>query len=243
MKKLVLAAAVAMAFVPASLVMADEGEGYLTDQIFLNLTKEGWVTTDSARVFVHFDITQQKETATELKTEIMKSLSKLSSTAVWHVTSSRESKDRTGLTRWSVGAEARIEEKSISGLSDRAEDAGRPGFKMRISHVDYSPSLEETERLRSELRTKIYEEAQKEAARLNKVITGREYRIYSVDFSQMNGPVRSPRMEMRAQPMIAKSMDSGVSSVKGGGEGAQLPVSRKHSLSAHIVLTSTAAKK
>lgn len=243
MKKLVLTAAVAMALVPASIAMADEGEGYLADQIFLNLTKEGWVTTDSARVFVHFDITQQKETATELKTEIMKSLSKLSSTAVWHVTSSRESKDRTGLTRWSVGAEARIEEKSISGLADRAEEAGRPGFKMRVSHVDYSPSLAETEKLKSELRTKIYEEAQQEAARLNKVISGREYRIYSVDFSQMGGPLRNPRMEMRAQPMMAKSMDSGVSSGKAGGAGAQLPVSRKHTMSAHIVLTSTAAKK
>ncbi len=242
MKAFILATLTCLMLTPALSVSAGEDQGMVQDQITLNVIKEGWVTTKSARVYVHFDITQQQETAAQLKNQIMESLKKLAPEPDWHITSSRESKDRTGLNRWNVSAEARVAEKSISGLADRAEQAGRPGFKIRISQVDFSPSLAETQKLMGDLRSEIYAEARAEADRLNAALPGRKYRVWMVDFTG-NGQVA----RTVAVPMVAKAqrmeMDSG-SSYGGGSSGsAELAVSRRHTLSAMVILTSEPADK
>ncbi|MEP3247920.1 MAG: SIMPL domain-containing protein [Sneathiella sp.] len=242
MKKFVLATVAVLMLIPVTMASADNVQKNMNDQIILNVTKEGWVTTKSARVFVNFDITQQKETAAQLKNQIVESLQKLAPEPTWHITSSRESKDRTGLNRWSVTAEARVAENSISGLSDRAEQAGRPGFKMRISQVDFSPSLAETEKLRGELRTKIYVEAKAEADRLNAAIPGRSYRVWMVDFAQNNGYRRAAPVQMMAKS-ARMEMDSSASGYGSESQAAELAVSRRHSLSATVILTSDPSVK
>ena len=238
MKAFILATLTCLMLTPALSAGADERYEEVQDQIILNVTKEGWVTTKSARVYVNFDITQQQETASQLKNQIMESLKKLAPEPAWHITSSRESKDRTGLNRWNVSAEARIAEKSISGLSDRAEQAGRPGFKIRISQVDFSPSLAETQKLMGDLRREIYTEARAEADRLNTALPGRKYRVWMVDFSGHGQiPTRAPvQMMAKAQRM---EMDNSSSFGGGAANGsAELAVSRRHALSATIILTS-----
>ncbi|MFT6559479.1 MAG: hypothetical protein ACJAYR_003363 [Sneathiella sp.] len=238
MKKIVLATVAVMMLAPTSIALADDSKAALSDQIILSVTKDGWVTTNSARVFVGFEITQQKETASELKEQIMSSLKKLSAETDWHITSSRENKDRTGLTRWSVAAEARVAENAIAGLADRAEAAGRPGFKMTVRQVDYSPSLAETEKLKSDLRAKIYAAAVDEANRLTKVIPNRSYRIQMVDFQNI-GYQPPQMMKMMARPAAPRmEMDASSANAGGGNGAAELAVSRRHSMSATIILTS-----
>lgn len=241
MKKFVLATAVFLMSVPVAEIAMAEGSEAERDQIVINIKKEDWVTTNTANVGVNFDIVQQKETALELKLQVIESLDKLSKETAWHITSSRENKDRTGLNRWHVTAEARVPEKSVAGLQDRAEKVSRPGFNLRIGHVDFSPSLAEIEKIRSELRAEIYKEASEEAKRLTAAIQGRKYRVFVVDFGS-NG--RYPRpVPMRA--MAAQSKEMVLSSDAGSGQGngaAELAVSRKQVMSAAIILTSDPIK-
>jgi Protein of unknown function (DUF541) len=209
----------------------DRGE----NEVVLSLTTEGWVTTSSADVNVSFNITQQDETATDLRAEVLDKLKKLAPEEEWHVTSSRQSKDQTGLNRWFISATARVAEKNIADLQDRAAQLSRPGFKARIDYVNYAPSLAETQALMAKLRSKIYTEAAAEAGRLNKAFTGGDYKVTLVDFLPQN--MQAPRLMSRAskaRPMMAEGMMSTTADQQGGG-GAQMPVSRKHTLSATIV--------
>lgn len=243
MKKIMLAVALFALMTPLAQAQMKDGHGYKRDQVIISLQKEGWVTTTSANVGVYFDIIQQKETALELKNLILGSLKKLSETTDWRITSSRENKDRTGLNRWHVTAEARVSEQSVSGLNDRAEKASRPGFNMRIGHVNFTPSLAETEKVKGELRAEIYKEAAAEAERLNQTIPGTSYKIFMIDFGQMAYRANPVALRSRA----AKSEQAMVSTMSSqndqAGGGAELAVSRRQHMSATVILTSKSKKK
>jgi len=206
------------------------------DRVVLSLQHEGWVTTSSANVDAFFNITQQRETASELKIQILASLEKLAPKANWYITATRVNKDNTGLNRWYVSATARVAEEAVSALNDRAEDASRGGFKVSIGHVDFSPTLKETNALKADLRSKIYAEAAQEAERLSKAISGAKYHVQTVDFlrTSTDNP-RHQQMLMRSKNMAVQEM----SSDSGGRQqaSAQMPISKKHVLSANVILS------
>ncbi|MEH6403567.1 MAG: SIMPL domain-containing protein [Sneathiella sp.] len=234
-----------IALLPAVLLMmtsaASAAENYRhaspQDKIVFSLQKEGWVTTKSAKVVVNFDIVQQQETPSELKEQVMASLKNLASEAQWQITSSVERKDSSGLNRWFVSAEARIGEKFVSGLSDRAEKTGRKGFKVRIGRVDFSPSLDEKEQGLGQLRALVYKSALEEANRLNAVIPNRAFRVYKVEFGGLNGHQRSSPQLMRSSAKAEMAMSSDAGS--GGAATTEIAVSRRQSIFATVTLSSS----
>lgn len=209
------------------------------DKIVFSLQKEGWVTTKSAKVVVNFDIVQQQETPAELKGQVMASLKDLASDTQWQITSSVERKDSSGLNRWFVSAEARVDEKFVSGLSDRAEKTGRKGFKVRIGRVDFSPSLDEKEQGLGQLRALVYKSALEEVSRLNAVISGRAYSVFKVEFGGIEGrPSPMPHlMRSAAKAEMSRSSDAG----SGGAEATEIAVSRRQSIFATVTLSSKPA--
>ncbi len=238
MKSAVFGLAMGVGVVVPAMAIAEEMQDYplLEDEVVMNLQTEGWVTTEDARVGVQFTVVQQKETASEIRQEILDKLKKFSPDARWHVTSTNQSKDQTGLNRWYVAAEARLHEKYVAGLRDKAEEVSRPGFKATINYVNFAPSLETMQGLMGELRGKIYKMAAAEAKRLNTAFEGAKYRVRMVDFVGEGMP--SPRLMARPamQPKMAMAeMDArGVAGQSSGG--AQMPVSRKAMLTATVVL-------
>jgi len=234
-----------IALLPAAFLImtsaVSAGEVYapapLQDKVVFSLQKEGWVTTKSAKVIVNFDIVQQQESASELKGQVMSSLKSLASGAQWQITSSVERKDSSGLNRWFVSAEARVSEKDVSGLSDRAEKTGRKGFKIRISRVDFSPSLNEKEEGLGLLRALVYKSALEEAKRLNDIIPERRYRIFKVEFGGLNGRPRPTSQLMRSAPKAEMTMSSDARS--GGAAATEIAVSRRQSISATVTLSSS----
>jgi len=233
MNRFVIASIAFLSLIPLASAETMRHQYPVQDQVIINLTTEGWVKTDTARVSVFVDLVQQEDSADALKTKINASLDALAKGVDWRITSSSQRLDQTGLNRWYVTAEARIQEKNIAGLQDRAKDASNPGYKVGISNVDFTPSLAEFETLRSELRADVYALAVAEAARLNTVMPGQDYHVRTVNFVQQR-----PVMHMenaRAQTMMVKSAaDSG-----GAGASAQLLVSVKQTVSAHVVLGRT----
>jgi len=229
MNRLVVASIAFLSFIPLASAQMGQPPMVPQDQVVLNLTTEGWVKTDTARVTVFVDLVQQKETPEGLKKRIDASLNSLAKDTEWRFTSSNQRLDQTGLNRWYVTAEARLHEKVLSGLQDRAESASSPGYKVGITNVDFTPSLGEFEKLRSDLRADIYKQAVSEAEQLNAAMPGPDYHVQRVDFAAQY-PVA--RMETaRPQTMMLKSSDSG-----GAGGGSELLVSVKQSVTAQIVL-------
>ncbi|MCR9214152.1 MAG: hypothetical protein NXI13_10575 [Proteobacteria bacterium] len=230
MNRLVVATIAFLCLIPLASAEMPKGQRMMHDQVVLNLTTEGWVQTDTAKVSVFVDLVQQQETPEELKKRIDDSLVSLAKDAEWRVTSSNQRLDQTGLNRWYVTAEARVHESLLPGLQDRAKSASSPGYKVGISFVDFTPSLAEFEKLRADLRSDIYKQAVAEVERLNAVLPGSDYHVQKVDFVQQYA---APRMEnMRAQTMMVKSQ----ADEAGSGGGAQLVVSVNQSLSAQVVL-------
>lgn len=230
MNRLVTATIAFFCLIPLAVADMPNGQRMMQDQVVLNLTTEGWVQTDTAKVSVYVDLVQQQETPEELKNRIDGSLATLAKETEWRVTSSNQRLDQTGLNRWYVTAEARVPESLLPGLQDRAKSASSPGYKVGISLVDFTPSLAEFEKLRADLRSDIYKQAVAELDRLNAVLPGADYHVQRVDFIQQYA---APRMEnMRAQTMMVKSQ----ADEAGGGSGAQLVVSVNQSLSAQVTL-------
>ncbi|WP_169566994.1 SIMPL domain-containing protein [Sneathiella limimaris] len=205
----------------------------VSDQVILSLAEEGWVTTETADVTVSFSIVQQNETADALKAEVLKTLDGLDKDSTWYVTSSRESKDQTGLNRWSISANARLKEGAIAGLHDKAEKLSRPGFRVTVNYVNFSPSLAETNALQSDLRAKIYAEAKKEAERLSAAIGGSAYRVETINFLPNYSPQPMPMHKDMAVQRLSASMES---SGGGGAGGAKMPVSQKYTVQATVTL-------
>ena len=236
-----------IALLPAVLLMmtsvASASEVYRhaapQDKVVFSLQKEGWVTTKSAKVVVNFDIVQQQETPSELKEQVMASLKSLASEAQWQITSSVERKDSSGLNRWFVSAEARVGEKFVSGLSDRAEKTGRKGFKVRIGRVDFSPSLDEKEQGLGQLRALVYKSALEEVNRLNAVIPDRAYRVFKVEFGGLSGHPRATPQLMRSSVKAEMAMNS--DSGSGGAATTEIAVSRRQSIFATVTLSSSPA--
>ena len=218
-------------FAMASIAFADQTLP-VQDQVVLSLQEEGWVTTNSADVRVYFNIVQQKETADELKKEILAALANLAPKAEWYILSSRESKDQTGLNRWNVSANARVAESVIAGLQGKAESISRPGFKMGITQIDFSPTLDETNALKANLRSRIYTKAKEEAERLSKAIGGTAYQIRMVNFNPNFVAQPAPMYKDMAMQRVSSTMESS----GGSGGGSKMPVSEKHSLTATIIL-------
>lgn len=230
MNRLVVAGIAFLSLIPIASADMSNGMNVAQDQVMLNLTTEGWVKTETAKVSVFIDLVQQKESPEALKKRIDDSLGSLAKDAEWRFTSSNQRLDQTGLNRWYVTAEARLHEKLLSGLQERAKSASSPGYKVGISQVNFTPSLAEFEKLRSDLRTDIYKQAVAEAVRLNAAMPGPDYHVQRVDFITQ---YPAPHMEMaRSQTMTLKSADSN----GGSGGGSELLVSVKQSVTASVVL-------
>ncbi|MZR29923.1 hypothetical protein [Sneathiella litorea] len=236
MNKLVIATIAFLSFVPLAAAEMPHKSSIMQDQVVLNLTTEGWVKTDTARVSVYFELVQQEEATDALKNRIDGSLQSLAKDVEWRITSSRQQLDQTGLNRWYVSAEARIPEAVLAGLQDRAKEASSPGYKATISNVDFTPSLAEFEKLRGDLRSQIYQQALDEVARLNKVMPGADYHVRKIDFVQLY-----PVQTMDAAPRTMMMKSSMAESASGSQGGAELLVSVKQSESARVILGRSAA--
>lgn len=200
----------------------------LDDQVVMSLTAEGWVTTDSAVVHVNAEAVQQNETADQLKRMITASLAKLSKDGAWRFTHFSQSRDKTGLTRWRANAQARLPETALPGLRDRAKDASRPGFKLSISHTDFSPSLEEFEQARSRLRQRLYGRIRAELDLLNTAFAARGYRLKEAYFDQ-------PHMASGRRTAAPGKMMTMAESAIAQAPATEVGVARKITMTARVI--------
>lgn len=157
------------------------------NMIILQLQAEQWVTTTTANVMINIDATLDKGNVSGLREEMLSKLAKIAA-GEWHITSFNQSQNESGLEQVHAVAELRLAEKNLVNLHAQAKDASRPGLSFKVGGIDFSPSLDELEATRTDLRSKIYHQVNAEIERLHKVNPTQNYVIHTVDFMRMVQP-------------------------------------------------------
>lgn len=175
------------------------------DMVVTSLATEGWVTTKTARVMVSVNAAVTASSAGTTRDAMLKAVQQLGPKGEWRITSFNRSQDATGMEQWYANFEARLPEVDLGGINEKAKGASKPGMQLSVAQVDFTPTLDETEAVRADLRKKIMEQAAKELAAINGTLNGRTYRIAAINFGGMHAPM--PMMAPRA--MMMKAMADG----------------------------------
>ncbi|MBS0357671.1 MAG: hypothetical protein JSS53_00150 [Proteobacteria bacterium] len=180
-----------------------------TNQVMFQVTGEQWVKTDSAKVNVTVNATQTQAGLEKVRQEILAHLGKIAEVE-WHITRFDRSQDSSGLEHLAVDAEARVPAAQLDNLREKAKSVSQAGATYQISNVDYTPSLDEMEQAKSQLRVALYEKIKQELARLNTAYPQQAFTIHTINFlpiyygAPRGGPVGLNMVRTMAEPAAAE---------------------------------------
>ncbi|MGB9153619.1 MAG: hypothetical protein WCD70_11090 [Alphaproteobacteria bacterium] len=186
-RRLLLASLLALSF--AAPALAEEAKP--DDAVSFDLSAEDWVATKTAHVTLDAEASVSAATSGTLRADMMKTVNDAAK-ADWKMTGFTRNQDQTGMERWSVTFDARLPESDLNGLADSVKKASKPGMQITVGDVDFTPTLDETESVRTALRTHILKEAADQLATLNASIPGRSYRIAQITFNRVSSAFVRP---------------------------------------------------
>lgn len=212
-------------------------ENISLNKVFLQLNKEQWVTTTTANVIVSIDATLDRKNIANTKKQILNNLTKISNQGPWYITLWEQGKDASGLEKLHAQAEARLPEQALNPLNEMAKNVSKPGETYKITNIDFSPNLAETEAVNAQLRSALYESAKKELQRLNAQYSEQKFYLHEINFSSNVLPLGA---EKAATPMMlangGTSVASSSSSDNNMSDKSRMSVSTKITLNANITL-------
>lgn len=209
------------------------------DKVSYDLAVEDWVSTKTARVVVAVYAAVNASSAATARDDMTKAVAAVAK-GDWRLTGFNRGQDATGMERWSASFEARLPESALSGLGETAKKASKPGMQLSVAAIDFSPTLEEKEAVKSSLRAKIFKLANEQLPQLNATLPGKSFRISDISFSGEETVVMDDVMPMAyAAGMRVKHAaampNMGVAEVAAEPEGSSdLKKSEKIRLSARI---------
>ena len=212
---------------------ADHDYPPVMDSVTLDLSAEDWVETATAKVVVSIDTAVPGSDAGKVRAEMLKAVDGLVPGATWRFSSFDRSQDQSGLERSHAELETRLKESDMGGLADKAKQESKPGLQLQVNDIDFTPTLAETEAVRSRLRNQIYGQVNDELKRLAAAEPDRKFRMGTIDFS--TGEVQQPR----PQRFMAKAMMAPAAAQ----DAAPISVEQKLRLDAHVVLSAIAPKE
>ena len=204
------------------------------DQIVLTLAAEDFITAEKPLVTINIDAAFQDAEQGRIRGDVLDALKKLDSNADWKITSMNRRTDRSGLVQWSVLAEARLDQNSLSGLEDRANKRSRGGFTLRLGNVNWTPTLAESEAGLRKLRGELYKQAIAERNMLNDVFGTTKFRVGLIDFVG-TGPLVQSRPKVQAAPAMMRMAEADA----GFAPQNSLSVSQKLQLKATVVIVAS----
>ncbi len=152
------------------------------DTVNLSLKLEDWVQTQTVRTVLGVDAAFSGADAGKVRGEILNAVKKLADGADWRFTRFDHNEDASGLERWNATLEARLPEAQLSGLSDRAKQASKPGLQVTLQEADFSPTLAEVEAAKAKLRGDMYKKVNEALAQLNQSEPDRKFRVMHINF-------------------------------------------------------------
>jgi hypothetical protein len=205
------------------------------DTVNLSLKVEDWVQTQTVRTVIAVDAAFPGADAGKVRAEILSAAKKLAEGADWRFTRFDHNDDTSGLERWNAALEARLPEAQLSGLSDRAKQASKPGLQITFQQADFSPTLAETETAKAKLRADMYKKINEALAQLNQAEPDRKYRIMHVNLND-NAVAVHPADNMMMAGAAAPRM-------KAAAEDQGFERSEKLQLSANVTFGAVAPKE
>lgn len=198
------------------------------DRVVFDLSAEDWVTTKTARVTVHVDAAVNGAASGTMRADMQKAVEAMAQ-GEWRLTQFNRGQDQTGLERWNADFEARLAENLLGGLGDNAKKQSKAGMQLSVQNIDFSPTLDETEAVRSSLRAQIYKKAADQLTALNSALPGRAYRIADIDFS-------SDYVAVVPQMMHARGLAMSAMAPAPASDAAPMERSEKMRVMAHVTL-------
>lgn len=168
------------------------------NEVTFRLSAEEWVQTSTAKLIVNIHATLDKKNLAQMRQQIMSNLNKIAQ-GNWHITDFERSQDNSGLEKLYVVAEARISESELSNVNAIANSLSEPGIKYQVQNIDFTPSMADIEKAKTNLRKTIYHEAQTEIETLNTIYPSQQYVLHGVQFGEY---ITSSNNGVRAMPMV-----------------------------------------
>lgn len=168
------------------------------DTVGFQVAAKQWVSTQTALLTVNINATLSNADLVKARADIMDRLSKIAA-GEWHLTQFDRSQDSSGLEKLYVQAQARVAQSSLSNIYQNAKSASKPGASYGIGSVEFTPSVEEVQQARVQLRERLYGQARDELARINKLYAGQNYSLYNLVFTEGDTP---PPQIMREKGMV-----------------------------------------
>jgi len=218
-------------------------EGYKPDDVVtLNLAVEDWIQTQTAVVNMLIDAAIDSKTVAGAREDVTAMLNGVVPGAEWKILRFDRSRDSAGLERWQVLAEARLMDKQLTGLHDKAQKASSPGKQIRVAGIRFTPTLAEREAAEAKLRSQIYKRVADEITALKTTFPDRAYRAGTISFNGMAQPVPMRTMAFKAGMGGAPMEASAAPAPDQSASGDSVAVAERMHLSASVILSTVAAK-
>lgn len=173
----------------------DNSVNFKLNKVILSLSAKKWVKTQSANLLVSINATLTDTNLVSMRSEIMTKLNTIAK-GDWHITQFNRSQDSSGLEKLYVLAQARVNQSLLSDVNVKAKKVTRPGAKYQVVNIDFTPSLEEIEGAKKDVRSMIYQRVNQEIAALNTKWPTQKYTLSRLIFVK---PAEMNRMMPRAQ--------------------------------------------
>lgn len=169
------------------------------DKIAFQVSAKQWVTTKTALLSVNVNATLTDSDIVKTRTEIMDTLGKIAQ-GEWHLLQFDRSQDSSGLEKLYVQAQLRVDQSNLTNIYKTAKDLSKPGANYEIGSIDFKPGLDEVQAVQAQLREALYQKANDELARMNKVYATQHYTINNLVFIDGDSPPPvMPMAKMQAQ--------------------------------------------
>ncbi|MEE9451773.1 MAG: hypothetical protein V3V61_03340 [Gammaproteobacteria bacterium] len=227
--KLIFTACTGFVYLLTSLLFvanAEQASTELLDQVILQVTEEQWISTQTAEITVSIDVSLDEQDMSAARQKIMDNLNEVGK-GDWNVIQFDRREDTSGLQRLYLRAQARIDEPLLATAYSKVDDLSAPGTNYRVESINFSPGLIEIEQARSDLRMKIYAQANREIERLQKDFSPQKFSMHLVNFD----------VDMRVLPMAKGS--GAESMMMARVDQAPISVSNKLTMTATIILAAT----
>lgn len=185
----------------------DDVPDLVLDKIQFQMSAKQWVSTHTALLGVSINVTLSNADLVKARADIMTQLNAIAK-GDWHILEFNRSQDSSGLEKLDVQAQVRVDQSVLTDIYKHAKAVSKPGANYEVSGVEFKPSLEEVQAVRTKVRESLYQQVNDEMMRINKVYPTQNYSVNHLVFVE-GGNVAEPRayqakeMNMMAMGAVA----------------------------------------
>lgn len=173
------------------------------------LASQTWVKATSAKVTVSVNASLNAKQLATFQDSVMEKLNGLSQSDKkknWRITSFTQNRSQSGLENVVLTADKRLPAKELASISNKVSALSHSGVNYKVSNIDFSPSFEQVQKSKQQLRQKMLQTVLKQLDQTNGLFKGEAYHLKSMNFNSQyyGGPVHPVPMASFAVNSVAR---------------------------------------